>query len=74
MASIGSQLFAVIVSSASAVLKASFKQFDLLGVIIIAGVSIFSARLLAKTGVLLASILAGVSGFLWLYFTAEKTR
>ncbi len=28
--------------------------------------------LMAKTGVLLASILAGVSGFLWLYFTSEK--
>jgi len=27
--------------------------------------------LMAKTGILLASILAGVSGFLWLYFTAE---
>jgi len=30
--------------------------------------------LMAKTGVLLASILAGVSGFLWLYFTSEKSR
>lgn len=29
--------------------------------------------LMAKTGVLLASIIAGVSGFLWLYFTAEKS-
>ncbi|HIP53009.1 MAG TPA: Na+/H+ antiporter NhaA [Chromatiales bacterium] len=28
--------------------------------------------LMAKTGVLLASAVAGVSGFLWLYFTAEK--
>lgn len=28
--------------------------------------------LMAKTGVLLASALAGVSGFVWLYFTAEK--
>ena len=28
--------------------------------------------LMAKTGVLLASILAGVSGFLWLYLTTEK--
>jgi len=28
--------------------------------------------LMAKTGILLASILAGISGFLWLYFTAEK--
>jgi hypothetical protein len=65
-------LFAVI--AASAVLKANFKQFDLLGVIIITAVSIFSAHLLAKTGVLLASIIAGVSGFLWLYFTAEKIR
>ncbi len=27
--------------------------------------------LMAKTGILLASVLAGVSGFLWLYFTAE---
>ena len=30
--------------------------------------------LMAKTGVLLASILAGVSGFIWLYLTSEKTR
>jgi len=30
--------------------------------------------LMAKTGVLLASALAGVSGFLWLYFTAEKSK
>lgn len=28
--------------------------------------------LMAKTGILLASILAGVSGFVWLWFTAEK--
>ncbi|MBL3601511.1 MAG: Na+/H+ antiporter NhaA [gamma proteobacterium endosymbiont of Lamellibrachia anaximandri] len=28
--------------------------------------------LMAKTGILLASALAGVSGFLWLYFTHEK--
>jgi len=28
--------------------------------------------LMAKTGVLLASIIAGVSGFLWLYFTSKK--
>ncbi|MEE8289603.1 MAG: Na+/H+ antiporter NhaA [Nitrosomonadaceae bacterium] len=28
--------------------------------------------LMAKTGILLASVLAGVSGFLWLYFTSEK--
>ncbi|MCP4293652.1 MAG: Na+/H+ antiporter NhaA, partial [bacterium] len=28
--------------------------------------------LMAKTGILLASALAGISGFLWLYFTAEK--
>jgi NhaA family Na+:H+ antiporter len=28
--------------------------------------------LMAKTGVLIASVLAGVSGYLWLYFTAEK--
>ncbi|MEN8169615.1 MAG: Na+/H+ antiporter NhaA [Pseudomonadota bacterium] len=28
--------------------------------------------LMAKTGVLLASVLAGISGFLWLYFTSEK--
>ncbi len=27
--------------------------------------------LIAKTGILLASALAGISGFLWLYFTAE---
>jgi len=30
--------------------------------------------LMAKTGVLLASVVAGVSGFLWLYFSAEKSR
>jgi len=29
--------------------------------------------LMAKTGILLASVLAGVSGFLWLYFTAGKS-
>ena len=29
--------------------------------------------LMAKTGILLASALAGVSGFLWLYFTSEKS-
>ncbi len=28
--------------------------------------------LMAKTGILIASVLAGVSGFLWLYFTSEK--
>jgi len=28
--------------------------------------------LMAKTGVLFASLLAGISGFLWLYFTADK--
>ncbi|WP_432474572.1 Na+/H+ antiporter NhaA [Amphritea sp. HPY] len=30
--------------------------------------------LMAKTGVLLASIIAGLSGFLWLYFTFENSR
>jgi len=30
--------------------------------------------LMAKTGILLASLLAGISGFLWLYFTAEKSE
>jgi Na+:H+ antiporter, NhaA family len=30
--------------------------------------------LMAKTGVLLASLVAGISGFLWLYFTAEKSE
>ncbi|MEJ1336779.1 MAG: Na+/H+ antiporter NhaA [Candidatus Sedimenticola sp. (ex Thyasira tokunagai)] len=30
--------------------------------------------LMAKTGILIASILAGVSGFLWLYLTAEKSE
>jgi len=29
--------------------------------------------LMAKTGILLASILAGISGFLWLYLTADKS-
>ncbi len=28
--------------------------------------------LMAKTGILLASLIAGVSGFLWLYFSAKK--
>jgi NhaA family Na+:H+ antiporter len=30
--------------------------------------------LMAKTGILLASLVAGISGFLWLYFTYEKTE
>jgi len=30
--------------------------------------------LMAKTGILLASILAGVSGFLWLYFTSKTVE
>ena len=30
--------------------------------------------LMAKSGILLASVLAGVSGFIWLYFTAEKNK
>ena len=30
--------------------------------------------LMAKTGVLFASLLAGVSGFVWLYFTAENNK
>jgi len=30
--------------------------------------------LMAKTGVLLASVLAGVSGFLWLYLTSGKSE
>lgn len=30
--------------------------------------------LMAKTGILLASLLAGVSGFLWLYFTSKKSE
>ncbi len=29
--------------------------------------------LIAKTGILFASLLAGIAGFLWLYFTAEKS-
>jgi NhaA family Na+:H+ antiporter len=33
-----------------------------------------SDLLIAKTGILLASALAGVSGFLWLYFTATKSE
>ncbi len=58
----------------------------IVGVALMAGIgftmSIFIAELgfahhaqdllMAKTGILLASILAGVSGFLWLYFTAGK--
>ena len=28
--------------------------------------------LMAKTGILLASLIAGISGFIWLYFSAEK--
>ncbi|NOX07952.1 MAG: Na+/H+ antiporter NhaA [Gammaproteobacteria bacterium] len=31
-----------------------------------------SDLLMAKTGILIASIIAGVSGFLWLYFTSTK--
>lgn len=30
--------------------------------------------LMAKTGILLASLLAGVSGFIWLYFATEKSQ
>ncbi len=30
--------------------------------------------LIAKTGILFGSIFAGVSGFLWLYLTSEKSR
>ena len=30
--------------------------------------------LMAKTGIFFASMLAGISGFLWLYLTAEKNR
>jgi NhaA family Na+:H+ antiporter len=30
--------------------------------------------LIAKTGILVASLVAGVTGFLWLYFTAEKSE
>ncbi|MCK4705207.1 MAG: Na+/H+ antiporter NhaA [Gammaproteobacteria bacterium] len=30
--------------------------------------------LMAKTGILFASVFAGVSGFLWLYFTAENNK
>jgi len=30
--------------------------------------------LMAKVGILVASIIAGVSGFLWLYFTSEKNE
>ena len=30
--------------------------------------------LMAKTGILFASMLAGLSGFLWLYFTSEKSQ
>jgi NhaA family Na+:H+ antiporter len=30
--------------------------------------------LMAKTGILFASVLAGVSGFIWLYLTAEKNK
>ena len=29
---------------------------------------------MTKTGILFASMLAGISGFLWLYLTAEKNR
>ncbi|MCF6282171.1 MAG: Na+/H+ antiporter NhaA [Candidatus Polarisedimenticolaceae bacterium] len=32
------------------------------------------ALLMAKTGVLFASLIAGISGFIWLYFTAEKNE
>jgi len=30
--------------------------------------------LMAKSGILLASLLAGISGFLWLYFTSKKVQ
>ncbi len=30
--------------------------------------------LMAKTGILFASLIAGVSGFVWLYFTSKKTK
>ena len=30
--------------------------------------------LMAKSGILIGSALAGISGFIWLYFTAEKSR
>jgi len=30
--------------------------------------------LMAKTGILGASLIAGVGGYLWLYFTAEKNE
>lgn len=30
--------------------------------------------LMAKTGILFASLIAGTSGFLWLYFTSDKTK
>jgi len=32
------------------------------------------ALLLAKSGVLIASLVAGISGFLWLYFSSERTK
>ena len=60
----------------------------IVGVALISGIgftmSIFVAELgfahhaedllMAKTGVLLASLIAGLSGFTWLYFTAERAK
>ena len=30
--------------------------------------------LMAKTGILIASVLSGVCGFIWLYLTSTKTK
>ena len=30
--------------------------------------------LMAKTGILFSSLIAGVSGFIWLYFTSDKVE
>jgi len=66
--------------------EVNFKH--IIGVALMGGIgftmSIFIAELgfthqpenliMAKTGILLASMIAGISGFLWLYFTAEKSE
>ena len=30
--------------------------------------------LMAKTGILIASAIAGISGFIWLYFSSDKPK
>jgi NhaA family Na+:H+ antiporter len=67
-------------------LPAGTKFSQIIGVALLAGIgftmSIFIAELgfagqaenilMAKTGILVASLLAGVGGYLWLYFVSDK--